>query len=271
MPVTTTVAATTPEVIATTPVPTTTEETTTEEIIATTPVVTTTTEEIIATTPVVATTTEEVIATTPVAAEPEPNPEMTVIVIWKETQTGQDLVLKGGKASCPVDSTDPACEIDISLRDVDASKWPEYSAWKVGDDKLGWTPSPQQTGTKDDEWNTPAYGTPLRWTTNDGWNSLYDNFNNYGAHEWMVVLDMDCSQTADDDGWFKFTVGQVEGGQLQYWEDPAKVQQGECVGNGETAPYEPGVHYAKCGAFNKFAFNYPSCEIDEAHWSLNEF
>ena len=110
----------------------------------------------------------------------------------------------------------------------------------------------------------------MRWTTNQGLNTLYDSLNNYGDNEWISVFEMDCSKTADDDGWFAFKTKVVQDG-VVVEEESGQDVQGMCGTLDQEAPFSAnGVHYAKCGAFNKFAFDYPSCEVDEAHWSLTD-
>ena len=64
--------------------------------------------------------------------------QKTVIVIWKETSLGQNLVMNGGKASCAVGDMSPDCSIPISLRNADETKWPEYVALKDSNTELKW-------------------------------------------------------------------------------------------------------------------------------------
>ena len=45
-------------------------------------------------------------------------------------------------------------------------------------------------------------GTPAAWTTNKAGEPAYYSLNVWGPHHWVVLVDMDCSQT--DGGWFEF-------------------------------------------------------------------
>lgn len=45
-------------------------------------------------------------------------------------------------------------------------------------------------------------GTPAAWTTNLAGEPAYYSLNVWGPHHWVVLVDMDCSQT--DGGWFEF-------------------------------------------------------------------
>ena len=57
---------------------------------------------------------------------------------------------------------------------------------------------------------TRLTGTPAAWTTNVVGKPAYYSLNVWGPHHWVVLVDMDCSQTQD--GWFEFTTVYSLGG-----------------------------------------------------------
>ena len=103
----------------------------------------------------------------------------------------------------------------------------------------------------------PIAGTPAAWTTNVVGKPAYYSLNVWGPHHWVVLVDMDCSQTQD--GWFEFTTVYSLGRSRihihfsipQYsligGEDgEVAISQGDCVGEvGGTAPFTSDKHIAR--------------------------
>ena len=68
----------------------------------------------------------------------------------------------------------------------------------------------------------------------------YYSLNVWGPHHWVVLVDMDCSQTQD--GWFEFNTIYSIGG--EDGEDP--ISQEECSGEvGGSAPFSSTNHIAR--------------------------
>lgn len=90
--------------------------------------------------------------------------ERTVIIVHRPTEPGQDLVkqkgirqksvlitnvskvLRGANAGCPHLCEECDCGVDIRLAQADGKKWPEYEAWKQGDEHLNWSRDINQNG-----------------------------------------------------------------------------------------------------------------------------
>lgn len=87
------------------------------------------------------------------------------------------------------------------------------------------------------------------WTTNDGHNPLYKVENeNYGPHYWMLSMEMDCAQTADEGGWFAFQAVVAEGSNV--WKEDEVEQAATCEGKDGMKVHTPqgrGIkqHYAR--------------------------
>ncbi|XP_071503489.1 alpha-amylase A-like [Diadema antillarum] len=184
----------------------------------------------------------------------------TLIFIYKETSTGQDMFIRGGidhnrRSGCTENADTSPCAIPIVHRTGGTDT--RLNTLRQGDDYLDWY------GSESDQTND-ATGTPLVWTTNnpshgsscDNEGYGYSPMNQWGDHYWMLDVDMDCSQT--EDGWFELK-GFVDGG--EGWESDRS--QSSCGGSaGGTKPYSTGNHFARCGYINKFSFNDNSCEIN---------
>lgn len=131
----------------------------------------------------------------------------------QETQFGQNVVIRGDKVDVHV------------LPSSNPELWHEHENQRHEIHQL--------------QWET---GTPLRWTTNDPGNPAYDPLNNRGPNEWIVELDMDCSQTRD--GWVAIQAGLLEHGHIS-WESN-EIAQFDCHPGPDTPiSFENAVHYAK--------------------------
>lgn len=173
----------------------------------------------------------------------------TVIFIKAETQSGQDMFIRGGidhgfAASQGVACTEQnkLCAIEIDHNNLRNST---TSTWKAEDNYLDWY------GVEANQVIT-AEGTALDWTTNQwpaAWGAVKtvaldgygeEPLNTFGAHYWMLDVQMDCSQTHN--GWFEVKAFVKNG---QGWE--ADIQQ-------SNAPYSSNNHFAQCGKINVFEF-----------------
>jgi len=183
----------------------------------------------------------------------------TVIFIYGETQTGQDMFIRGGLdhdyanstlgRNCATDNFE--CSIPIRhLNDRNSTT----NAWKDGDLYLDWY------GIEEDQ-GAGAEGTALDWTT-DAWPSSWGTarhysvdgygeaaLNDWGHHYWMMEVLMDCSKTAD--GWFELK-SYISNG--PGWE--GNISQ-------ENTPYASGNHFAQCGKINVFRRNESGAEIND--------
>ncbi|MEO0971881.1 MAG: alpha-amylase C-terminal beta-sheet domain-containing protein [Pseudomonadota bacterium] len=174
--------------------------------------------------------------------------QRTVIFVYGVTETGQDMFLRGGidhayaAANLGRNCTDNnyECAIPIvhnNLRNATTAPW------KSNDNFLDWY------GVESGQ-SSAAEGTAADWTTNSwdpAWGALrtvlVDGFgeeplNLWGAHYWMLDVDMDCSATVN--GWFELKSFISNG---PGWE--ADVNQAG-------TPYSSGNHFAQCGRINMF-------------------
>ncbi len=188
---------------------------------------------------------------------PVGNIQRTVIFIQAQTQSGQDMFIRGGidhsyantnlGKNCA--STNVECAIAITHNNLRNTT---TAPWKTNDNYLDWY------GAEATQDNT-AEGTPLDWTTNvwptswgvirttaiDGYGE--DPLNIWGQHYWMLDVDMDCSQTVNGQFEVKAFVKNGQG-----WEgDIAQAN----------TPYASNNHVAQCGKINKFDFNTNSVEV----------
>ena len=183
--------------------------------------------------------------------------QRTVIFIQAQTQSGQDMFIRGGidhdyannnlGRNCQTSNFE--CALPIRHNNLlNATTAP----WKSNDNYLDWY------GLEAGQ-NTAAEGTAMDWTTNlwpaswgtkrtvanDGYGE--EPLNIWGEHYWMLDVDMDCSQTAN--GWFELKAFVKNG---QGWENNI---------NQSGTPYSSQNHMAQCGKVNKFDFNSNSVEI----------
>jgi|GEM_PF-3029576 len=181
----------------------------------------------------------------------------TVVFIFGQTNTGQDMFVRGGidhgfaaahlGLNCTKDNM--LCAIPIKHRNL---KNATTAPWKTNDNFLDWYGAePTQS--------TAAQGSPLDWTTNlwpvawgtkrtleiDGYGET--PLNIWGSHYWILDVDMDCSKTVD--GWFELKSFISNG---PSWEGTIS-QPG--------APYVSANHFAQCGKLNKFERNSSSAVI----------
>ncbi len=200
----------------------------------------------------------------------------TMILIKGQTQTGQDMFIRGGidhafgisqGRDCPSSGT-PAfdnynCAVRIEHRNTinfgaNHEPYAITNRWQVNDWYLDWYGREEyQTYQRLGANNQPlglAEGTPLDWTTNNpangnavvrnGFGFLKENQDaNLGDHYWMLDVNMDCGTAVNIGGihWFevKSFITNVPNG----WE-PDVAQDGR--------PWVSGNHFAQCGKINIF-------------------
>lgn len=179
------------------------------------------------------------------------NWQRTVVFIEGQTQTGQDMFIRGGidhafaqnNLGLTCTEANKLCAIPIrhlNLRNTTTAPW------KANDTVLDWYGA--ETGQ-----STASQGSPLDWTINvwpASWGTkrtvAIDGFgetplNLWGAHYWMFEVEMDCAKTFN--GWFELK-SFISGG--PGWE--GNVSQ-------PGAPYVSGNHFAQCGKLNVFRRN----------------
>jgi beta-amylase len=174
----------------------------------------------------------------------EPDWQRTVIFIYGQTSTGQDMFVRGGidhdyannnlGRNCQTWNFE--CAIPIIHRNLLNGT---TAPWKAGDNYLDWYGAESGQGSV-------SVGTPLDWTTNNASNPNtvavqgygYEPLNTYGDHYWMLDVDMDCSQTVNN--WFELK-SYISNG--PGWE--ADISQ-------SGTPYSTGNHFAQCGKLNVF-------------------
>ncbi|MCU4674181.1 alpha-amylase family protein [Catenovulum sp. 2E275] len=183
--------------------------------------------------------------------------QRTVIFIQAQTQSGQDMFIRGGidhdyannQLGRNCDTTNFDCAMPIRhLNLINATTSP----WKANDNYLDWygveaSQSSSAEGTAMD-WTTDIW--PTSWGTEktvatDGYGT--EPLNIWGQHYWMLDVEMDCSKAVN--GWFELKAFVKNG---QGWE--SNIAQ-------VNAPYSSNNHFAQCGKINKFNFNNSSVEI----------
>ncbi|RJE73570.1 alpha-amylase [Pseudoalteromonas sp. MSK9-3] len=183
--------------------------------------------------------------------------QRTVIFIQANTSSGQDLFIRGGidhnygrelGRECDVDPF--ACALRMTHNNLNN---PTTKNWKAGDSHLDWSGVQAEQGAG-------AQGTPLDWTTNDwprSWSAertvAKDGFgvsplNTFGAHYWMLDVQLDCEQAVN--GWFEVKAFIKNG---QGWENDITQAQ---------APYPSNNHFARCGKINIFEFGKNSAQYE---------
>lgn len=183
--------------------------------------------------------------------------QRTVIFIQAQTQSGQDMFIRGGIDHTYANSnlgrncqtTNFECALPIvhnNLRNATTAPW------KANDNYLDWY------GVEASQ-SASAEGTALDWTTNlwpSSWGAIKtvavdgygeEPLNIWGQHYWMLDVDMDCSKTVN--GWFELKAYVKNG---QGWENNI-AQSG--------TPYASQNHMAQCGKINKFEFNLNTVDI----------
>ena len=183
--------------------------------------------------------------------------QRTVIFIKAQTQSGQDMFVRGGidhnyannntNRNCQTSNFE--CAMPMKHNNL---KNGTTTPWKNDEKYLDWYGS--EAGQ-----SSQAEGTPLDWTTN-AWPSSWgtkrtvandgygeDPLNIWGQHYWMLDVEMDCNKAINN----KFEIkAYVKNG--QGWEGDI---------NQANAPYASNNHIAECGKINKFDFNDNSTEI----------
>lgn len=176
------------------------------------------------------------------------NFQRTVIFIYGVTAAGQDMFIRGGidhdyvKAKSGVTCTQDNLQCAIPIRHLNLRN-ATSAPWKINDTKLDWYGAEAKQ-------SKIAQGSPLDWSA-DLWPASWgaaktvaiDGYgqsplNIWGAHYWMLDVEMDCSKTID--GWFELKSFISNG---PGWE--ADVRQ-------PGAPYLSINHFAKCGKINTF-------------------
>ncbi len=181
----------------------------------------------------------------------------TVIFIKAQTQSGQDMFIRGGidhgyannELGRNCNSSNFECAMPIIHNNLaNATTAP----WKLNENYLDWYGS--EAGQSNE-----AEGTALDWTTNvwpaswgikrttadDGFGE--DPLNIWGQHYWMLDVQMDCSKAVNN----KFEVkAYVKNG--QGWEGDINHPQ---------APYASNNHFVECGKINTFEFNSNNVEV----------
>lgn len=185
------------------------------------------------------------------ASSTESDWQRTVIFINAQTQSGQDMFIRGGidhayananlGRNCQTSNFECAMPIrHNNLKNVTTSPW------KANDNYLDWY------GIENGQ-SSEAEGSATDWTTNvwpADWGAEKtvntDGFgvtplNIWGEHYWMLDVDMDCSKAVN--GWFELKAFIKNG---QGWE--TAIAQ-------DNPLYTSTNHMAQCGKINKFEFN----------------
>ncbi|XP_050716482.1 alpha-amylase-like [Eriocheir sinensis] len=184
----------------------------------------------------------------------------TVVFLFKETESGQDLFIRGGidsaqRPGCTDDAETDPCAIDMITHSLGTiSHYESYNSWRVGDTRLDWMGAQAGQGNYN---GLLASGTPLAWTTNNVLSPAFQELNTFGDHYWMVDMGLDCSQA--EEGWFEIKAIVTSAGDV--WE--GDITQTACSGTGGgTAPYTSANHLGRCGYVNIFTFDSSLCVID---------
>lgn len=168
----------------------------------------------------------------------------TVVLMYGETQPGQDMYLRGGidhgyaqsKLGKSCTAENKLCAIPIQHLSI------VKNSELANDHYLDWYGAEPGQGS--------AQGSPAMWTTNawpaswgpkktvekDGYGET--PLNSYGHHYWLLDVKMDCSRTVG--GWFELKTFISNG---PGWE--ANVSQ-------PGSPYASQNHFARCGKLNVF-------------------
>jgi len=172
----------------------------------------------------------------------------TLVFIYGQTQTGQDMFVRGGldhtyaQQNLGLNCTAQNMQCAMPIRHLNMRN-ATTAPWKVNDNHLDWY------GVEPGQ-NSAAQGSALDWTTNfwpaswgtkrtvavDGYGET--PLNLWGQHYWMLDVEMDCSRGVN--GWFELKSFISNG---PGWESDIR-QPG--------APYITGNHFAQCGRLNVF-------------------
>lgn len=190
------------------------------------------------------------------------SPNRTVVFMFYSSEPGQDVFLRGGldastHEGCTDDVATDACAIPIRTHLLGTIEhYDKYNSWRVGDTHFDWHGVEPGQGTYAGE---EAFGTPMAWTTNNVLSPGFQELNKFGDHFWMVDMEMDCSYTDQQEGWFDFKA--YLSNYAAGWEPD--VAQAPCTGTlGGYPSYSSVNHIARCGAINVFSFGLSDCTVD---------
>lgn len=180
-----------------------------------------------------------------VAKQPEAGPvKRTVVFMYGQTVPGQDMFIRGG--------IDHAYSVNVLHKPCADTAGYENPCAITQRHRLRWD-KPDQSGDTFLDWygveenqTLTAAGSPLIWTTDDAGSAKtivkdtvgYTPLNKFGAHYWMLDVDMDCSRTVN--GWFEVK-SYIRGG--AGWENDV-AQPGR--------PWSSHNHFGQCGMINVF-------------------
>ncbi len=191
--------------------------------------------------------------------DPEEDWQRTVILVYGETDPGQDMFIRGGidhgyaanALGLNCTASNYLCAMPIEHNNLLNST---TAGWKANDTYLDWY------GTESGQ-SSAAQGSAADWTTNfwpsswgtkrtvadDGYGE--EPLNTYGNHYWMLDVMMDCSKSVN--GWFEVKTYISNG---PGWE--ADVNQ-------SGTPYSSGNHFAQCGRVSVFQRGSSSAEFKD--------
>lgn len=191
----------------------------------------------------------------PPSATPTRDIRRTVVFIYGQTQSGQDMFVRGG--------AEGGAPIRIRHRN-----WrnPHTNQYRWGDAYLDWSggevgqrqPSGGFGGGSPVDWTTsPAEGQaqPYVWTAGYGITAE----NTFGAHYWMLDVDMDCEQAFEDaEGrrWFELKAIMLRHLMAGVAPDPGWEDAIAQVSD-PMPPYSSTNHMGLCGMINVFVANFP--------------
>jgi alpha-amylase len=189
---------------------------------------------------------------------PSQNSQRTVIFIKAQTQSGQDMFVRGGidhaYASSQLGKACTAenyqCAIPITHNNLRNTT---TAVWKQSEQYLDWYGAESAQNTTSEgtamDWTTnlwPASYGPLKTVANDGFGQ--EALNVWGEHYWMLDVQMDCSKTVN--GWFE----------LKAYVKNGQGFEGDVQQTG--TPYPSSNHFAQCGKINQFDFNSSTAYIE---------
>lgn len=202
-------------------------------------------------------------STTTTTVTPPSGYQRTVVLLYKQTEVGQDLFVRGGldesvRPGCSADPETSTCAISMESAWLGSGiHYEKHNAWRQGNTKLNWQGSQANQGKY---YGMPAQGSPLVWTTNEQGQAGYQPVNSYGPHHWLLDVYMDCTET--ENGWFEVKGYLTSDRNGNPWEGNIN-QDTSCTGSiGGSKPYSSINHIARCGYVNVFAFDSGSCIID---------
>lgn len=223
--------------------------------------------------------------TTPVVVTPNPGTSIqrTMILIYAQTSSGQDMFVRGGidhtwaqnNLGRTCTSTNMLCAVGQTIR----NRLNNYTAsWENGDSYMDWYGIQAGQGSG-------AEGTPFEWTTNNtshfdskndrdgvsptGYNDSgvgYFSGNTFGAHYWLWDVDLDCTNAVEVTGSAGTKVKLIEykayvkGG--AGWESNIDTNTFS-IGSESFTVYNTSSnnHFAVCGKLTKASFNSNAMDV----------